>query len=457
MLTNETSTPRAANGTTNDPAPGLAAPAAHTTKMNHTDKRVLLIAFHFPPEAVSSGIQRTLSFFKHLGQYGWEPMVLSAHPRVYQTQNTSQLASFPPGLVVRRAFALDAKQHLGIRGRYLQLLALPDRWISWFLGAVPAGLGLIRQHRPQVIWSTFPISTAHLIGLALHRLTGLPWVADFRDPMIQPSYPTSPLQRRMYQWIERQAVHRCQAAVFTTQGAMKVYRERYPHLPAAKFLVIENGYDEDGFDPGSNAAAATPPEAGKRLTLLHSGVLYQTGRDPSAFLQAIAQLKQAGEADAATLRVILRAPGNVDAVAALARQFEVQDIVDVLPPVPYRDALNEMLAADGLLVFQGKPFNNQIPAKIYEYFRARKPILSLADPAGETAKALTAAGFHDLADMESPSAIAQALRVFVERIARGDATIASEELITASSRKYRAGELARVFDSICATAARERS
>ena len=172
------------------------------------NNRALLIAFHFPPQAASSGIQRTLSFSRHLGHYGWEPMVLSAHPRAYEQQNPTQLASVPSSLVVRRVFALDAKRHLGFKGRYPGALALPDRWISWWLGAVPAGLSLIRKYRPQVIWSTFPISTAHLIALTLHKLTGIPWVADFRDPMLQPSYPSSSLQRKMYGWIEKQAIER---------------------------------------------------------------------------------------------------------------------------------------------------------------------------------------------------------------------------------------------------------
>lgn len=457
MLSNDTGTTRAADAPPNDPAPLQSAPGEHAERLAQMNKRVLLIAFHFPPEAISSGIQRTLSFFKHLGKYGWEPMVLSAHPRVYHQQNPSQLASLPPGQVVRRAFALDTKYHMGIKGRYLELLALPDRWVSWFLGAVPAGLSLIREHRPQVIWSTFPISTAHLIALALHRITGLPWVADFRDPMIQPSYPTSPLQRKVYQWIEHQAIHRCQAAVFTTQGAMNLYRERYADVPAAKFTVIENGYDEDGFDPGSIAAPAAAPDPARGLTLLHSGVLYQSGRDPSAFLQAIAQLKAAGELAATPLRVILRAPGNIEDVTALTRKFGVDDIVQVAPPVPYREALSEMLAADGLLVFQGTPFNNQIPAKIYEYFRARKPILSLVDPAGETAKVLRTAGFHDLADMDSAAAIAPVLRAFVGKIVSNEATIASDELITASSRKHRSSELARIFDSVTVSTRKNRS
>jgi glycosyltransferase involved in cell wall biosynthesis len=420
------------------------APDAHSMELNMS-KRALLIAFHFPPQAASSGIQRTLSFSKHLGNYGWEPLVLSAHPRAYSAQNPSQLASVPPQLVVKRAFALDAKHHMGFKGRYPEAVALPDRWVSWWLGAVPAGLSLIRKHKPQVIWSTFPISTAHLIGLTLHRLTGLPWVADFRDPMLQSTYPVSKVQRKLYQWIEHQTITRCKMAVFTTHSAMNSYRERFPHLPPSKFTVIENGYDEDGFDMQAVVAQAAAPAAGRRITLVHSGVLYQTGRDPSAFFEAVASLRASGRASAATLRVVLRAPGEVEAVRVLANKYAVGDIVDVLPPVPYREALQEMLAADGLMVFQGTQFNTQIPAKIYEYFRARKPILGLVDTGGETARVLRAAGFHSVASMDSSAAIAPVLGQFIEQVGHGAAYVASDELVAASSRAHRAGQLASVL------------
>lgn len=411
------------------------------------NNRALLIAFHFPPQAASSGIQRTLSFSRHLGNYGWEPMVLSAHPRAYEQQNPTQLASVPANLVVRRVFALDAKRHLGFKGRYPGALALPDRWISWWLGAVPAGLSLIRKYKPQVIWSTFPISTAHLIALTLHKLTGIPWVADFRDPMLQPSYPSSGLQRKIYGWIEKQAIERCSMAVFTTHSAMNTYRERFPNVPASKFTVIENGYDEDGFD-AKTLAMQSSRLPGEPVTLVHSGVLYQNGRDPSAFLDAVAAMKRAGSADASSLRVILRAPGEVEQVAALARKFGVEDIVDVLPPVPYKDALQEMMAADGLLVFQGTPFNTQIPAKIYEYFRAKKPILGLVDPLGETARVLRTAGFDSIADMGRCDAIVPVLGKFIDGIRRGDAYVATDELVAASSRTHRASQLAALLDNV---------
>lgn len=410
------------------------------------NKRALLIAFHFPPQAASSGIQRTLSFSKHLGRQGWEPLVLSANPMAYSVKNPSQLASLPPDLIVKRAFAVDAKRHMGILGRYPEIVALPDRWISWWLSAVPAGLSLIRQHKPAVIWSTFPIATSHLIGLTLHRLTGLPWIADFRDPMMQNDYPVTRLQRKIYGWIEQQAIVRCQKAVFTTHSAMKAYQQRFPESLHEKFAVIENGYDEDGFKNPESGKQLNGTQTGNPVTLLHSGVLYADGRDPSAFFAAISKLKMRGVTNAASLQVTLRATGDDPYFTALTKKYDVEDIVKIEPAVPYREALREMLAVDGLIVFQGTPFNTQIPAKIYEYFRARKPIFGLLDLSGETARVLGAAGFHDMAPMGSADAIIPALENFVAQIRNGSAYSATEAIIAASSREHRASELARIFN-----------
>lgn len=410
-----------------------------------TKKAALLIAFHFPPQAGSSGIQRTLSFSKHLQQHDWQAVVLSANSRAYASHNPSQLSSLPASVVVHRAFALDTKRHLGLKGRYLELMALPDRWISWWAHGVWSGLRLIRQHRPGVIWSTFPIATAHLIGLTLHRLTRLPWIADFRDPMLQPSYPSSARQRKIYGWIESQTIKQCRFAVFTTQRALDSFQSRFPDTDSSKFRLIENGYDEEEF--ARLLSEATPASTTtQRLTLLHSGILYKNGRDPGPFLAAVASLKKAERIAAASLRIILRAPGDIAAIQAEVVVNGVADIVEVLPPMPYRDALNEMLSADGLLLFQGTPFNSQIPAKVYEYFRSRKPVLGLVDPAGETAEVLRSAGFSGIANPESHSDIAATLDAFIISIRDGSAYVASDGVIARASRAHKAGQLASLFD-----------
>ena len=125
-----------------------------------------MIAYHFPPLAGSSGIQRTLRFVQHLPSLGWQPLVLSADPRAYEKTSDDLMADVPVGTVVRRAFALDTSRHLQLKGRYLGWMARPDRWISWKFDAIRQGIKLIDEFKPDVIWSTYPIATAHVIASA---------------------------------------------------------------------------------------------------------------------------------------------------------------------------------------------------------------------------------------------------------------------------------------------------
>src|SRR4051812_32426823 len=127
-------------------------------------KRILLIAYHFPPLRGSSGIQRTLRFARYLPEFGWQPAVLTATPGAYPEVAPASIAEIPAGVPVHRALALDTARHLALAGRYPGFLARPDRWKSWWLSAVPAGLALVRRFAPDALWSTYPIATAHAIG-----------------------------------------------------------------------------------------------------------------------------------------------------------------------------------------------------------------------------------------------------------------------------------------------------
>ncbi|MDP2322441.1 MAG: glycosyltransferase, partial [Gammaproteobacteria bacterium] len=121
-------------------------------------KHVLLIAFHFPPLNSSSGLQRPLSLARYLPAHGWQPSVLTASTKAYESVDLSSVAALPAGLLVIRAGALDAARHLSVRGWYPGWLGIPDRWTSWLVRAVPAGLKLIHRLRPAVIRSTYPLA-----------------------------------------------------------------------------------------------------------------------------------------------------------------------------------------------------------------------------------------------------------------------------------------------------------
>lgn len=414
-------------------------------------KNLLLIAYHFPPVRVSSGIQRTLKFARYLLDDGWKTQILTVNARVYERVSNDQLGEVPEEVAVTRAFALDTAKHLSVKGRYVAWMALPDRWVTWCIGGIISGLKMVYRFRPKVILSTYPIATAHLLGLILHKLTGIPWVADFRDSMTEDGYPTDPTQWKVYRWIEKQTVTHCTRAIFTTPGAVSMYAERYPHIPEARWALIPNGYDEENFVRAeqSDQLPQALNEKHKQIVLLHSGILYPSERDPTEFFKALSSLKATGKIDRNKIKVILRATGHDHLHRQSIRQFDLEDIVFLEPSVAYEKALAEMLVVDGLLIFQASNCNHQIPAKIYEYLRARRPILALTDPAGDTAKVLLDAGLAScIAPLDDETAIAKLISNFIDNVDVRSSAVASDAVITSHSRQARTKLLARLLDEV---------
>jgi hypothetical protein len=183
---------------------------------------------------------------------------------------------------------------------------------------------------------------------------------------------------------------------------------------------------------------------------VHSGTIYPYARDPRPFLGALSELQRNGHLKAGTLKVILRATGFDDYMRGLIAEYRIADIVTLAPAVPYRVALAEMLTADGLLLLQAGNCNYQLPAKLYEYFRARRPILALTDPAGDTAAALTDAGIDTIAPLDSQEAISRLIIRFLDLMRRRAAPVPSEAKIAAASRKLRTAELAAILDDVAA-------
>ncbi len=408
-------------------------------------KRVLMIAFHFPPVVGSSGVQRTLKFSTYLLDHGWEPTVLTVSPWAYRSTRDDQLAEIPDGVRVIRTWALDSSRHLSFRGRYPSILARPDAWCSWWLSAVPIGLASMRYSKTNLIWSTYPFPTAHVVAGTIQKFSNVPWVADFRDMMVEEDYPDDPRVRQNYRNIEAATVSRAKRVVLTTPGTKAGYMSRYSNEDRNKWKLIRNGYDEDNF---KNAQSLTKTGVNGPIQLVHSGLLYPSERDPVCFFQALSELRDHGSLNASRLQVTLRATGHDIHHAQLIEQFDIGDIVKLKPGIGYDQALAEMLSVDGLLIFQASNCNHQVPAKLYEYFRAGKPILALTDPAGDTAQTIYDAGLSNIASLDSKASIKSLLMQFIQAIENGSALSVAPEIAAQYSRRSQTAELARLFDDL---------
>lgn len=412
-------------------------------------KRLLMIAYHFPPLAGSSGIQRTLRLVQQLPQFGWQPLVLTVRPEAYELSSPDMLPDVPADTIVRRSFAFDTARHLSIKGRYIGSLARPDRWMSWRWFGVRDALQMIRAHQPSAIWSTYPIATAHSIAAAVQKRSGLPWIADFRDPMAQEDYPPDPITREQFRGIERQIAQQAALITFTTPSALRDYQGRYAHA-AQRMALLENGYDEGSF--ADVEGQARQPLNSDALTLLHSGIVYPWERDPTQLIIAMRLLRERGVLQpgqtARNIKLRFRASFQEALIQKLAAEHGVSEHVETLPPVGYKTALAEMLNADGLMLLQADNCNAQIPAKAYEYLRAGRPIFCLTDRAGDTAAVLRNAGVQSQFQLNEAEDIARGLTLFLDEQARQRELCPNPAGVAQASRLARTRELAAMLDGL---------
>ncbi|MEM8600751.1 MAG: glycosyltransferase, partial [Bacteroidota bacterium] len=242
-----------------------------------------------------------------------------------------------------------------------------------------------------------PPHSGHLIGRALHRATGLPWVADFRDPWarhaLADALPMTAAATALDRRIER-SVLREATRLITVSPTWRHHLAALAQRPAADVAVVHNGFDADDFAYARTrstldalAARGLAPDglAMDTFTLTHVGSLYET-RDPTALWDALADLR----AEGAIPRLRVRLLGSVaDAVRASLAARRLDAIADIEPYVPHEDAIAAMRAAT-LLLLAVEPFAldaGMITGKLYEYLAAGRPVVALG-PVGGDAEAL---------------------------------------------------------------------
>ena len=388
---------------------------------------LLMISFHFPPIVGSSGYLRALKFAKFLPQFSINPFVLTAHVRAYPkiAEQNYRLLDQCQKASITRAQAFDSSRHLALFGKYPEIFAIPDKWVSWSFFGENTGKKLIKEHKIDAIWCTYPIASALKLGLALHQKTGLPLFTDLRDPIWEEETWVGSRKQHYLKELEQQVLNSSQQVIFTSPGTITKYKQRYPGQFDDKYQLLLNGYDEDDYRPlkprsedtATDESSATAQGKHRKLVFLHSGLLPKYERDPSDFFQALSQLKKDGVLNATQHIIRFRGCGHESLYQTQIDQLGIADLIDFQPPCSYGEALQEQLYADFLVVFQAATCNWQIPAKIYEYLRAERPIIALTPEDSDTAWLLKENGVSPdaIAPLDDAATIASVIQKAVSK------------------------------------------
>ena len=365
-----------------------------------------MIACAFPPTG-GPGVQRSLKFAKYLPQFGWQPTVWTAERLAGLPVDHSLLADLPddftvyrrpggsrPG-AVRRSPQPPSSGH-GVASRLVRAIErrlasaitrapVPDDCISWAKASVDPLCRLIREEGIDALYSTFSPASNHLLAMSLKQTTDLPWVADFRD-LWTDDYrynEPSPARRAAHPSLQQAILETADVVIGVTARQTEILAGRLPGEPQ-KFVTITNGFDPADF----TLAEKERGRSDERFVLAHVGRFdhWRVGNAWFAGLQRfIADL------GSGCGRFVLRIVGHAD--SAMRSRLSATGATCVFTEyVSHGEAIREMRSADALLlsVPGGPNADSVIPAKLFEYLAAGRPILVVGPRGGESEKIVKA-------------------------------------------------------------------
>ena len=414
--------------------------------------KLLLITLYWPP-AGGGGVQRSLKFATHLPPLGIETHVLAPDdPKWIHTDDELQ----PPSQAwVHRA------RYVGPRGRKpaeelhgteglervatqarlaFRRVLLPDENVTWNATAIPAAIRIVRSEGIDAVLTTSPPSSVHLIGAAVKRATGVPWVADLRDSLVAHPHRRA---ERLAARVKEQGEHVVARLVASQADAIvavgpAIADEARGFAPNGRVVEIPNGCDFDDF-------SALEHRQSDRFRITHAGSFFGK-RSPRPFLEALAR----SGLDDVTARFV----GDFRAAdREWAEGLGLGDRLELIPFAPRRRALELQRDSEALLLLipeAGGRGRGVLSGKVFEYLAAERPVLACVPPDGAAADLVRETGAGVVVPPDDVDAIAEALTGLHARWRAGelDGTPLSPEHRDRLSRAARAEELAELLRSL---------
>ena len=425
--------------------------------------KVLVIAYYWPP-AGGAGVQRWLKFVKYLQDFGWEPVVYTAENGEVPVIDPSLEKDVPPNITIIKQPILEPyslyKRFVGqkkeekinagflseskknpllektsvfIRGN----LFIPDARMLWIKPSIRFLTAYLKNNPVDVIVSTGPPHSMHLIALGLKNALGIPWLADFRDPWTNIDYYD---QLMLTSWadkkhraLEKLVIQSCDELLVISEGM----KREFLSLGAKNPIVITNGYDETDFPVGH------PPSG--QFSLSHIGAMNKD-RNDKALWDALEEL--CAENSEFKADFILKLIGKND--IEVKQRLENSSIpVEYIAYLPHDEVVKFTMDSAVLLL----PLNNTpnardiLTGKLFEYLAASRPILCLGPVDGDCAAILNKTGNGKTVNFGDKNGIKSVIMEYYSKFKENSLHVKGQD-VSEYSRRALTGKLAEVLNKV---------
>jgi len=372
-------------------------------------KKVLIITYYWPP-AGGPGVQRVLKFAKYLPEFGWQPSILTVKNGEYPAIDISLQKEIPVNCKVYNTFSLEPnfvyKKFTGMGSdekiptavlaaentnwkkrlaNWIRLnLFIPDAKIGWISFAVRKGKKIIKAERPDIIFSSSPPPTVHLIARKLSKWSGIKWVADFRDPWTDIYHYDRVNYSRFADLLnkikERNVLKNLDGLTIVSTGLVRLLDQKVNKPLISK--IIPNGYDQDDF------AYISQSKKSNKFTIAYAGKITDQ-QNPINFWKAIRKIVCENQNFRETLEILLIgkiAPSIIEHI----RENSLNEYLVTPGYLEHTDVLKRLNAAEIMLLLIPDTDKNEgiLTGKLFEYLALKKFILGFGPIKGNAAKIL---------------------------------------------------------------------
>jgi len=332
-------------------------------------KRLLIVAFEFLPSNGAS-VSRIMSIYHTFIKEGWIVDVLTSSEAAYDKIQPMKVGDISQESYVMRTKSIDASKKLSIKGKYLGAFCIPDkRGLTWIPSSLVEAGKYLKEHKPDLIWSSSPIPSAHYVASVIAKKSKAKWFADIRDPSsyIIGRSTESPLfaVKKIDDIVKKNA----DAIFFATDGIKKLYLDGTSL--DKKCFVMENGYIP--MERTITERENTNSFRDGYLSIFYAGDLYDDGRDPKPIFKALSQYLM--NDSSIKIEIVFRGAGDGAKFKDYILNLNLGDNILFKESVSFEQSIAEMNESDLLLLIQDELFNNQVPGKIYEYLATGKPVI----------------------------------------------------------------------------------
>jgi len=441
----------------------MAKPREPVKNSGQRSKKVLLITYYWPP-AGGPGVQRMLKFARYLPKYGWEPIVLTVSNGEYPALDSGLAKDIPQDCQVYSSrtiefFSLFKKlsgrkrtdrietyilnsKPVSLKDRVFRWirvnLFIPDARLGWYPFAVEACKRIIREEKPDLIFSSSPPHSLQVVARKLAIWSQLPWVADFRDPWTDAFWDKDIKRKwwadRLNKRLEQKVLEQATLVTTVSHGFQRLFNEKGRSSPIA---VITNGFDAADFSKGQKTTSS-------KMHLVYAGHI-AASQNPVNLFQALAALP-------AALRQQIQVDfyGSQDnSVKQTIDRFGLSDLFVFHGYVNHNRVIQAMQNADVLcLLLPQRHAEGIIPGKLFEYLATGNYILGIGDTKGETARILADCEAGEMFDFDA--SIQSRLESLVINWNNQEGTVRrSTNKMDQYLRETLTQELARLFDTLC--------